>query len=215
MLVARIYAEEWEIDARLAKFGVTRDELITVVRATLADRSNAVDADPLNAPGTLAYFSGTRHLRWLFLAKDAKWKIDRERNIESVLDHTTGLKIAYQNVDIAASDKHPKAISGKKAGTAKAITNAQGSLFPPGELPNAIDQASVARLNSSIWYLCVSFDGDEVRAELSLPASVQNGNFYGFIERIFLVKGGKWADFSIRDGSDDTPIEFEPKIVRR
>lgn len=215
MLTARIYSNDWDVEAKLRAFGVTRAELIEVVRYTLGERSNSVDVDPLGTPGQLSYIAGTRHLRWLFMSKGDAWKIDRTRNIESVVHKDKGIKVGFQNVDTAASIRDPRAISGKKSGTAKVIDDAQGSLFKNGELPEAVPVSTLNGLASSMWYLCVSFNGDEVCAELSLPASVKDGNFHGFLERIFLIQGGEWADFSIREGSDDEAIEFEPRIKRR
>ncbi|MFA6031544.1 MAG: hypothetical protein WC889_01435 [Myxococcota bacterium] len=215
MLAARIYSEDWEIDARLAAdFGVTRDDLIDVIRNTLAERSSSVDVDPVNAPGLLAYIAGTRHLRWLFTSKG--FLINRDRNVESVFNPNTGMKIAYQNVDLACAQRSPRAISGKKSGSAKIIGDAQGSLFPDSDaLPEVVDPALVKGLKSAMWYLCASFEGDDVRAELSLPASVKDGNFHGFLERIFIIRGGDWGGFDSRRSDDDGPVNVEPLISRR
>lgn len=215
MLASRIYSEEWEIDARLASgFGVTRDDLVDVIRNTLAERSSSVEVDPINAPGQLAYIAGTRHMRWLFMSKG--FVISRDRNVESVINPATGMKIAYQNVDLACAQRAPRAISGKKAGSAKIIGDAQGLLFPrPGDLPEAVDPELVKGLKSAVWYLCASFDGDDIRAELSLPASVKDGNFYGFLERIFIIRGGDWGGFESRSHDDDGPVNVEPVISRR
>jgi len=53
MLAARIYAETHEIDARLVPFGVTRQELIGVVRGVVGARADAVENDPMTAEGQL------------------------------------------------------------------------------------------------------------------------------------------------------------------
>ncbi|MBB3144959.1 hypothetical protein FHS21_001360 [Phyllobacterium trifolii] len=213
MLAANVYAEERDVNTRLASFGVTKSELIEVVRSTLGERLNSVAVDPLGTPGTLSYIAGTRHIRWLFLPKG--WSTDRTKNIESVINPANGIKIAYQNVDMAGSPhRSPKAIAGKRGGSASLIEEAQGSLFLHGELPEAVDLASVRSLGSSMWYLCVSFNGEDIRAELSLPASVKDGNFHGFLERILLLQSGEWAKFTINEDNDDT-VEFEPTIARR
>ena len=212
MLAAKIYSENWEVGPRLLPFRITRDELIGVLQKTLAERSNTIDIDVANAPGTLAYIHGSRHLRLLTTSKG--YLIDRERNIESSIDQNSGIKIAYQNVDQAASIRSPKAISGKKVGSADAIDMAQGKLFPAHELPETIDLKKVHELNSSLWYLCASFDEDSFCAELSLPACVKGGNFYGFLERIFIAKGKNWIGKPVAN-SDDDVAEFEPKIARK
>lgn len=213
MLKTYLYLAEWEIDARLARFGVTRAELIDVVRQTLAARSDAIDVDPLNTPGQLSYIYGTRHLRLLFLKKG--WQIDRTENVESVFDSKTGTKILFQNVDLACSRfQSPKAISGKGPAANRMIDTAQGKLFGPGDLPESVSPKAIASLNSTAWYFCVSFDEDGVKAELSLPASTKGGNFFGFVERIFVLIGGDWSR-GLPKSEGEAPIEVLPTIARR
>src|SRR3546814_12876712 len=61
MLTARIYKDDWSVDARLAEtFGVTRDELVQVVREVVGARADAVENDPVSAAGQFAYIHGTR-----------------------------------------------------------------------------------------------------------------------------------------------------------
>lgn len=60
----------------------------------------------------------------------------------------------------------------------------------------------------------VSFDDDDVKAELSMPASVKGNNFFGFIERIFLVTSGGWGGFATPE-ADEGPIEVLPTVERR
>ena len=207
MITPKVYSEEWDVDKRLAQFGLTRAELIDVVRLTLAERQNTVDADVLNAPGTLAYIHGSRHLRLLLLSKG--YMIDRNKNVESSIHTKSGVKITYQNVDLAASKlQSPKAISGKRAGSASAINSAQGSLFSEDELPEVIAATDFSELRSSMWYFCVSFDESDVRAELSLPIGVSGGNFSGFLERIFIIEGGDWGESTFNEIDQDDAAEF-------
>lgn len=214
MLASKIYAEEWEIDKRLSEFGLTRSELIEVVRSTLAERLNTVEVDVINAPGMLSYIHGTRHLRFLLLSKG--YKIHRGKNVESCVHPETGVKIIFQNVDQAAvTFRGPKAVSGKRSGSAEAIQNAQGSLFSDRDLPEVISPSDLSGLSSSVWYLCVSFDERNVRAELSMPVGVKNGNFSGFLERIFIVDSGDWAAISFDDINTDEVADFEPEITRK
>ena len=69
MLSPHVYREEWEVAARLMPFGVTRAELLEVVRGVVAARADAVDDDPLSAAGQFAYIYGTRYTRALFRSK--------------------------------------------------------------------------------------------------------------------------------------------------
>ena len=168
--------------------------------------------DPLSAPGLLAYIFGTRELRAIFKRK--KWLIQRENNVESVQHPDRRLQVIYQSVDVAASDLHsPRAISGKGSGADRIIELAQGQLFSRDQLETR-ETVNLAPVNSGVWFLCVSVDGDEVRAELSLPASIEGGNFQDFIERIYILEGGGWSSTKVAPIESDV-VEFEPIVTRR
>lgn len=213
MIPQKIYTHDWEVDARLVHFGLTRAELIEVAEKTLVERSNTVDVDVASAAGHLAYIHGSRQLRILTTSKG--YLLSREKNIESSLNPKTGIKILYQTVDTACSNlRSPKAISGKKSGSAAAINRAQGSLFTPAEIPEAVSIESIKSLDSALWYYCVSFEDDTFSAELSLPASIQGDNFSGFFERIFIVQGHQIYKTPSKT-TDSDYAEFEPKIIRK
>jgi len=213
MLNAKVYSEHWEVDQRLASFKFTRAELLEVAQKTLAERSNTIDIDVANASGQLAYIHGSRHLRLLAISKN--YEVNREKNIESSVCPDNGVMVSYQNVDVACSTfRSPKAISGKKSGSAALIDRAQGCLFSSTEIPEAVDLKKIAALNSSLWYFCVSFEEDSFSAELSLPASIKGDNFSGFIERIFIAKGQEWFGKPVETTEGDY-AELEPKIVRK
>ena len=214
MLAARIYSEDWEVDARLrAVFDVSRDELIYIVREVVGARADAVEDDPVTAAGQFAYILGTRNVRGLFRSKG--WLNFRQDNIESVRHRERDLKVIYQSVDIAASFEHlPRPISGKGAGSERLIDVACASLFSEEEL-SALSEKHVGGKDTGVWYFCVSVKGDDVRAEISLPTGIVGGNFKGFIERIFILRGGDWADIRVKDGSDADAVDFEPVITRK
>ena len=69
--------------------------------------------------------------------------------------------------------------------------------------------------NTGVWYYCVSVNGDDVRAELSLPIGIDGGNFKGFVERIFILRGGDWGDIRVKDDVNTNAVEFEPVVTRK
>jgi len=208
---ALIYSDDWEIDARLVPFQVSRQELVEIARAVQGARADSVENDPATAEGLLAYIYGTRFMRATWRSKG--WSLYRENNIESVRHPERNWKIIYQNVDIAATREHePRAASGKKSGSERLLDLSQGNLFPPEMFKST---SNFTPTNSGVWYFCVSVDGDDVRAELSLPLRVANGNFDGFAERIFIVRGGEWPDLVARPVPDLGPAEFEPVVTRK
>lgn len=193
MHAVRIYREPTEVADRLSPFGITVEEVIPLIEAVVAARNDVVSVDARTAAGTKAYLAGVRHLRFLFLTKG--WTMDSTSGVESVVHTATGMRIVYQSVDQACVGiRGPQPINAKGPAAETAIKMGQGVLFREEELPEVAPE-KIAGLNSTLWFLCVSVnEGDEedVRAELSLPATIENGNFKGFLERIFIIKGGDW-----------------------
>ena len=212
MLTTRIHSETSEIDERLRPFGVTRNELMEVVRGVVGARADAVENDPLTAEGLFAYIFGTRYVRALFRTKG--WLLHREMNVESVKHPERSLRVIYQSVDMAASRGHnPQAVSGKGSGSEGILDSAQGNLFSEKEL--LASNKTFGEVNSGVWFFCVSVQGEHVRAELSLPLGIEGGNFKGFIERIFVVRDDEdWSVFA-RKHDDTTSAEFEPTVIRK
>jgi hypothetical protein len=142
------------------------------------------------------------------------WRIDRAENVESAVRDRPATTIVFQNVDQACSLFHsPLAISSKGPAADRMINGAQGQLFAASETPEVVKPDAIARLNSSVWFFCMSFDGDNICAELSLPASMNGNNFAGFIERIFLVSGGDWG--GVAEYHEDDAVDVLPVVMRR
>ena len=213
MPATRLYVEEWDVDTRLFEFsGVTRPELFQVVREVVGARADAGPDDPLSAAGQFAYILGTRHMRALFRSKG--WLPDRRENIEATSHPDGHLKVVYQSVDVACDPFHtPQAISGKGNGAERAI--GQESLFSDEEIA-ALAVRSVTQPPMGMWFLCVSVNGDDVRAELSKASGVAGGNFKPFEERIFILRKGEWEKIRVVGGDDSSDaIELEPTVRRK
>lgn len=213
MVATRLVTASWEVDERLTSFGVSRHDLFEIVRAVVAARANAVDDDPASAEGLLAYIFGTRALRQVF--RQRGWLKHREDNVESVKHPDSNLKIVYQSVDMAADEYYrPQAVSGKGSGADRLIAAGQKGLFAEAEL-EALRRRGLSELKTGAWFFCVSVDGDDVRAELSLPSGIIGGNFDTFIERIFIVHSGEWSGGTAREVDVPNAIEFEPSVSRK
>lgn len=209
----KLYLEDWSVEAKLKRtFGITRNDLIKAVREVVGARADAVEDDPLSAAGLLAYIYGTRAIRAVL--RRAGWIRHRQDNMELAKDPDRDIMVAYQSVDLACSEFHdPQAVSGKGAGAERVIDD-MASLFSPEEMAG---RTAATDISTGMWFFCVSVDGDDVRAELSLSAGLEGGNFKPFVERIFILKKGDWD--SLREagdgGRDDGPIEFKPSIARK
>jgi hypothetical protein len=212
MAAPKLFLEDWSIEAKLnATFGVSRQDLIGVVRDVVAARADAVEDDPLSAAGQFAYIYGTRSIRQAL--RRAGWIRHRQDNLELAKHPERDILVAYQSVDLACSQTHnPQAISGKGAGAERVIDTQ--SLFSAEEMSGT---ARDTDFQTGMWFFCVSVVGDEVRAELSMSGGLEAGNFKPFIERIFVIRQGEWD--SLRGagdgGSDEGPVEFKPSIARK
>jgi len=201
-----------DISSRLASLGLNRNDLLQVVLEAAAAKNEAVSIDPINAPGLLAYIYGTRSIRRCLLPNG--WEIDRSENIEATLNPVTGTRLIYQNCDVCCDSlREPKAISAKGAAAGRLVDNHNADLFPE------LLEKTRRELNGNVWFLCVSIDGDDVRAELSCPGSIDGRQFGSFIERIYLVRHGDFdPDLKRNDErsrADGNSEDYEVIITRK
>lgn len=200
-----VLKQAFEVRSRLAAFGVTKDELLTVASAAAGARRAASPLAPLSAGGLMAWIRGTEQLRQIFLPKG--WEATRIDNIEAVYNAELGVKIIYQSADRAGESADPLAISKKGSGSARAVESGQGDLFPE------LAKLAVRELNAEAWYLFVFADGDDVRAELSFPRAIEDDQFHGFNERIILLEAGEWTGIDL--SVDEVAVPDLEVTVRR
>jgi hypothetical protein len=212
MAADRIIAEDHDVTSRLVKLGVSRGEMIGVVHQAVAAKAAYVLNFPLNAAGQLSYIYGTGALRDMLRPKG--WQIDRAGNIESTFDPKTGIKIVFQNADSACiDDRDPRAISDKGPAAKNAVDAGQLNLFPHIE---AAELEKMRKETAPLWYLFVHIDGDDIRAELSFPKRIDDGQFKGFNERIYIVKAGDWVSMTNKTHDDALPTpDVEVKVTRK
>lgn len=212
MAADRIFAQDYEVASRLDQMGLSAAELIGVVHQAVAAKANFVLNHPLNAAGQLSYIYGTGALRDVL--RPNAWVIDRTGNIEATFDPKTGIKIVFQNADSACDDdRDPKAISDKGPAAVSAVDLGQHNLFPEYE---AEDQAKRKKANAALWYFFVYINGDDVRAELSFPKHIEDGQFKGFNERIYIIKPGEWAAMMPKTDDAEGPAQdFEINVTRK
>jgi hypothetical protein len=208
----RIVAQDYEVASRLDQLGLTASELIGVVHQAVAAKAAFVLNYPLNAAGLLSYIYGTAALRDALRAKG--WEIDRTGNIEATIDPESMMKIVFQNADSASDDdRDPKAISDKGPAASKAVNQGQQSLFPEYDIE---DEEKRKKENAALWYLFVHINGDDVRAELSFPKRIEDGQFKGFNERIYIIKPGEWASIIPKVDDTEPPAQdFEVNVTRK
>lgn len=211
-----IVRETVDVERRLLRlFGTTRGEWIEAAALAASARADAVAFDALSAPGTFAYLYGLRAVRALLMPKG--FKIAREDNIEASYSAERALKVVYQNADSASIEsRSPRAITAKGPAGIRMVDETQACLFPEIEAEERRLEAAAARLaGAACWFFLVHIDGEDVRAELSLPILMEGGQFKRFVERISILNPGDWT--RMRAGlPDDAPLpEFEISVTRK
>jgi hypothetical protein len=109
----------------------------------------------------------------------------------------------------AEEGRDPKAVSDKGDASKRAVRFGQGHLFPE------IEAEEIKEATAPVWYYFVSCERDDVRAELSRPRDIVDGQFLGFHERIFIVNEGDLAEIDLGFGGGEPPREFDFEITRK
>ncbi|MEW5251468.1 hypothetical protein [Microbulbifer discodermiae] len=208
MSVSRIYREPHEVPGKLSLYDVSVSELQQVALAAISARNEATSLHPLNAPGMYSYMAGVAALRALFIQKPG-WKIARPNGVEAIRNERLEMLILFQNVDCACGEHDPNPVSSKGKGVAALVDSRDGYLWDY--------MAEEARRDENLhtWFFCVSCNGDEVRAELSRPRSVENGNFGTFMERIFILQDEDWSRAVDESDADNLGEEFDIRVTKK
>lgn len=219
MKTAVIRSEEWDVESRLADFGLNRQLLNEVIEAAVLGRSGCNENDPPGSYGWEAYRMATRRARELLRTEG--WDGDNAGGIASVVNHDRRFRMVFMNADDGTGtlDQCPQNRC-RKGANSERIAARNGYLFDASELE--IPAGPVPHHDGyTTWYLCVYIKGDPdkditVRAELTLMSEFTNGYFNGFAEKIVLVKDGDWSGprRNLDDGDDDED-EYEVRVVRR
>ncbi len=216
MPLTKLVIEPQEVDGRLSDFRVTRADIIRIGLASLGARNDSVAADPRTARGQLGYIYGVRTMRQVFTP--AGYEPISRQNIESVYDARSGRKIMFQTVDCACLEgQNPKVISEIGTGKETVIHDSERFLFPEMEAAAREREAKLSAFQrAEAWYLCTAFLNGSVTCELSRPSGVEDKQFSGFIERIFILRDGETGPAGLLDLEDDAPpIEIKPLVLKR
>jgi hypothetical protein len=184
--VADLYVDVFDVKRRLKSLGLTIDILLDSVRAGFTGRSNCSELDPPMYPGQTMWAHTLRRLRQG--TAPIGWKSDNASNYCVALspDELIAIAVATGDANTGRPDAVPSTNSPKGPCTAEAVAVNQLvlDLRLPGE--DARSQP-IDRRQRQTWLLLVHLDRAEVRAELSLPLSLDDQDrVTGWRERIIL-----------------------------
>lgn len=198
--------EAHSAEARLTALGLSKDGILTIRDVAHGYR---LDAGPLmaaNAPGSLAYHFGVESMRQQYIG--SIWRLDRDGGLEGIVNVNTGVKVCFQNIDVACDPlTEPKPISEKGAGAERAC---QGNLFAKAGI-SVPPKPTPIGARSAIYFVMVDQKGG---VEVSRPI-VAEKKFIDFVERIFVSDGSDFGKIELDETPPPPADDFDVTISRR
>src|SRR5216683_3152470 len=193
-----------DVAIRLKELGLTPDILREAVSRGQAARETCTPNDPPAMVGIFGWGRTVRALRELLLSEG--WDRSEDDNLSTVVNESKDIAIAVALGDAltgTSPPQTPKTKYPRGIATAAAIERnvSQLELFPPDQsIPRPYPAKRIT------WLLLVCPTENEVRCELSLPASVgEDDRVEAWMERIVLEPIGL-------DPNPNTKADSEPAI---
>ena len=192
-----IHSRSWDAQNRLAEFGLSLEVLQEAAEAGYLGLISCTDNDPPATRGYIAWAHVLRRLREQLIPSG--WKRDDSLNFPRTFseEHRISIVVSTGDDGTGRSHLHPRTKSPKGQLTEQAVylNSLQGIL--KGFLP---DEETKTLPNSAYttWILLFYVTVAEVRAELSLPSVIRDGEILAWEERIILP-----------------PIEVDPSVLER
>lgn len=182
-MLPKLHIQPEEVDAALGGLGLTREPLLEAVIAGLLARDACTSNDPPFLPGIYQWGRTVRALREGLAPLG--WSRSDEGNFCTAVEPDGRFAIAVASgcgYTGQAGPEMPTTKRRKGPSTADAVhANAQLYLF------EEFAPAATRKPDRVTWVLSFHSDGEEIRAELSLPDSIgDDGHIDGWRERIIL-----------------------------
>jgi hypothetical protein len=209
--------EPWDVARRLDQFGITRDQLLEVVRACVSGAGNVTENDPPGSHGWEIYRFGVRRFREVL--RPEGWWLDNTEGLATIVNEQLKIRIAVANTDDDTGVPDPNRFPtnrNKKGPTADKAVEANVAFLPGVKWPLVGKPESPTPVCELItWHLCIHINGDDVRAELSLMDKIESGFFSGCKERIIILKPGDWTSVDLTSADDDQGPELDIDVRPR
>lgn len=207
-----VHKHAFEARRRLAELGVSYEALTDAVDAGYRARVSCTENDPPFIPGTEAWRFTVRTLRDRLLPLG--WRKADPGNYSLVINDARQLNIVVASADAMTCrpDASPRTNSMKGLYTlAATIRNRAGEDLFPETLEEEVRRAATV-LEYPTWLLLIHIEDEVARAELSLPAEMEDGQVVEWFERIFLpdlLDGGTQISIDKESGQGnaiDVPV---------
>ena len=184
-MFAIIHSQHWDAQNRLAEFGLSIDILQKAVEAGYLGFISCTDNDPPATWGYTAWAHTLRRLREQLVPFG--WERNNSLNFPRTFseEHKISIIVSTGDEGTGRGHLHPRTKSSKGQLTEQAVyfNSIQGTL--KGFLP---DEETKTLPNSAYttWILLFYVTATEIRAELSLPSIITDGDILAWKERIIL-----------------------------
>lgn len=209
-----LYVDVFDVEQRLTSLGLNQSVLLDAVRAGFLARSQCTELDPPMYPGQTMWAVTLRRLRQGTALLGWTPSNDRQYSVALSPDEATAITVATGDINTGRPGSDPSTMSPKGPRTVEAV--AANQLCLDLRLPGVNDPSPAPADNPKLretWLLLIHLDRGEVRAELSLPSSLDaDDRVTGWRERILLPA----IDFD--PDQIELPVDDSPDInidVRR
>ena len=181
----QIHAQIWDVQNRLAGFGLSVEILQEAVQAGHLGFTSCTELDSPIARGITAWNSTLRRLREMLIPTGWKW--DNAQNFSHTFSTESKINILVATGDKGTGlvDWHPRTKSPKGRLTELAISHNIQLAFE-GFISKEESERRSLSVYGTTWIFLTYITATKVRAELSLPSSIEDGHISAWKERIIL-----------------------------
>lgn len=200
----QIYFDPFDIDQRLAEFGLTREPFDIAAAENLSAFRSCTPNHPPTFPGTYGWAEANRSLRDGLTA--ARWTKKNETNLPLVINElgTMAITATSGDADTGIRDGFPCTRSAKGPRIADAIMANQRRFDFMEESESIVASMNVPGRATWLFLIYRDFVRGELRYELSHPKHMgEDGHVDGWIERIIFPPVPFDIDDLMRLGTDD------------
>src|SRR5947209_3341434 len=98
-MACKILFEEADVVPWLDRMRLPRDVMVGIFEATLGERANVTDSDPITTPGTETWRWGTRFCRDDPQLRKLGWVACRANRLDGIRNDDLGIKLVVYNTD--------------------------------------------------------------------------------------------------------------------